>query len=111
MSIEIKETNFDLDSVLVKLGYSQERAKDVGKSDVLLLPEDLNAKESYFVDKSVVVKKALDSKLKVTVVEKQGQEHHYHAQRSAEVIAPLLVFLGWQAFDISKDLLASWFYD
>lgn len=109
--MQVGETTFDLDSVLKKLAYSDEQIKSVMTSDVLLVPDDLDANESHFVDRAVTLKKKIEASVKVTVVTRQGSKHHYYAHRAAEINIPLLVFLGWQAFDISKALLASWVYD
>src|SRR3989442_2636096 len=111
MSLDVKDTTFDLDSVLPKLGYSQSDIKAIKAPEVLMLPADLNAAESRFVDRAVTLKKSIEAKVKVTVVTKQGSASSYYATRSAEIIIPTLVFIGWQALDISKGMIAAWIYD
>jgi len=111
MSIEVTDSAFNLDSALAKLGYSSAQIAEITSSDVLLLPEDIESSESYFSDKSVSIKKAIEKQLKVAVLTRQGAKSHYHARRAADIVVPLLVFLGLQAFDVSKGIIASWIYD
>ncbi len=111
MSIQVQHTSFDLDATLSKLGYTKDQINEVKTSDILLLPANVDAKESEFVDKSVSLKKTIETKARVTLVVRQGSKHRYYAHGAAEIVGPLLVFLTWQAFDISKGILASWFYE
>jgi len=111
MPIEVTDSAFNLDSVLTKLGYSSTQMAEITSSDVLLLPEDIESSESYFNDNSVNIKKAIEKQLKVAVLTRQGAKSHYRAQRAADIVVLLLVFLGLQAFDVSKGIIASWIYD
>jgi hypothetical protein len=81
------------------------------QSDVLLLPDDVESPESNFTDKSVEVKNAIQQKLRIAILTKQNAKSHYHAERAADIVLPTLVFLGWQAFDVGKGILASLIYD
>lgn len=111
MSIRVSESAIDLDSILTKLGYSSSQTKETVESDVLLLPDDVESPESYFADKSVEVKNEIQKKLRIAVLARQGVESHYHAEHAADIVLPTLVFLGWQAFDVGKGILASLIYD
>ncbi len=111
MSIEVQETQFDLDSVLTRLGYPSDKISEIKNSDVLLLPTDLDSPESHFPDKSVSLKKTIEKQLRINVIYKQGSKTHYKAHRAAEIILPLLVFLGWQVLDICKNIIADWLVD
>lgn len=111
MSINLEDSVFDLDSVLDKLGYDNEHKIKVKESDVLLLPDNIDAPESYFDDKSVSIKKALEKELRLEALTKQGAKSHYQAQRAANIVVPLLVFFGTQAFDVGKGIISSWIYD
>ena len=110
MSIEVTDAAFDLDSILGKLNYSSTQKDEISSFDVLLLPENIESSESYFSDKSVSIKKAIEKQLKVAVLTRQGAKSHYRAQRAADIVVPALVFLGYQAFDVSKGIIASWIY-
>jgi hypothetical protein len=111
MSIKVSESVVDLDAILNRLGYNDSQINEMMQYDVFLLPNDLESPESYFVDKSVKVKNEIAKKLRIAVITRQGAKSHYQAQRAAEIVLPVLVFLGWQAFDIGKDILASMIYD
>jgi hypothetical protein len=111
MSIKVSESVVDLDTILNRLGYDDSQINEMMQYDVFLLPNDIESPESYFVDKSVKVKNEIAKKLRIAVITRQGAKSHYQAQRAAEIVLPVLVFLGWQAFDIGKDILASVIYD
>jgi hypothetical protein len=111
MSIKVSDSAIDLDSILTRLGYSDSQINETMQSDVLLLPDDVDSPESYFTDKSVEVKNEISKKLRIAVLTRQGAKSHYQAQRAADIVLPVLVFLGWQAFDVGKGLLASLIYD
>lgn len=111
MSIKVEDSAFDVDSVLDKLGYDYQQKSKVKESEVLLLPDNIEASESYFDDKSISIKKEIEKKLRLEVLTKQGAKSHYQAQRAADIVLPLLVFFGYQAFDIGKGIIASWIYD
>lgn len=111
MSIKVSESVVDLDAILNRLGYNDSQINEMMQYDVFLLPNDIESPESYFVDKSVKVKNEIVKKLRIAVITRQGAKSHYQAQRAAEIVLPVLVFLGWQAFDIGKDILASMIYD
>jgi hypothetical protein len=111
VSIKVEDSAFDVDSVLDKLGYDYQQKSKVKESEVLLLPDNIEASESYFDDKSISIKKEIEKKLRLEVLTKQGAKSHYQAQRAADIVLPLLVFFGYQAFDIGKGIIASWIYD
>jgi hypothetical protein len=97
--------------MLTKLGYSGSQVDKIMQSDVLLLPDDVDSRESYFTDKSVEVKSEIQKRLQIDILTRQGSKSHYQAQRAADIVLPTLIFLGWQAFDVGKGLLASLIYD
>lgn len=111
MSATIDETDFDLRTALETLGYSASTLPEVEASQVLLLPQDIYASESTFRNTSISLKKEIEAKMVITVLSKQGQKSHYFAERAADIVTPILVFLSLQSFDIGKAILASWVYD
>ena len=111
VSLNVEESDLDLNTVLNTLGYQPNQKDSVMGADVLMLPKDLESPESSFDDKSVSIKKHIEKQLRIEVLTKQGSKSHYEAQRAADILVPALVFLGLQAFDIGKGIIASWVYD
>jgi hypothetical protein len=111
LSVTIDETDFDLRTTLKTLGYSNSEATEVEASQVLLLPQDIHAAESIFRSTSISLKKEMETKMTIRVLSRQREKSHYFAERAADIVAPILVFLSLQAFDIGKAILASWLYD
>ncbi len=111
LSVMVDDSDFDLKSALHALGYSSDKAVDVEASQVLLLPQDIHAAESTFNVNSVSLKKELETRLATAVLSRQGAKSHYFAERAADIVTPILVFLSLQAFDIGKGIIASWLYD
>lgn len=109
--IEVLDSKFDLNSTLTKLKYSPEKITELMNSDVLLLPIDLNSSKSLLRESSVSLKKAIDKKLKITVVTHQESRYRYLALRSAEILVPMSFFIGYTAFDIGKGIVADWLSD
>lgn len=115
MSINVEDSFFDLDSVLDKLGYDYQQKSKVKESEVLLLAGNIEASEFDSDDELVSIKKAIEKELRLEVLTRKGPPLDYHgkymAERAADIVVPLLVFFGYQVFDVGKGIIASWIYD
>lgn len=111
MSINVTDSEIDISSILTKLGYEGSKREEVMQSDMLLLPDNVDSPESSFPDKSLEVKNVIGAKLRVSALTRQGVASHYEAERAADIVLPVLLFLSWAAFDIGKDILANMLYD